>query len=93
MFGFLIAVAGGALTPMIEGPLARPVARALRDNVEVSDGELRALSFMIAMIIVGIFCAVFDSGSALSLAVGGTLGYFGMRLVKWLQRVIEGKRT
>lgn len=93
MFGFLIAVAGGVVTPMIETPLARPVAAALRGTVDVTDTELRALAFMIAMIGAGILCAVFDSGSALSLAVGGTVGYFGMRLVKWVQRIVEGKRT
>lgn len=93
MFGFLIAVAAGALTPMLEGPVARPVARAMGDNVELADGELRALSFMIAMIMAGILCALFSSGSALGLAVGGTLGYFGMRLLRWLQRLIEGKRA
>jgi len=93
MFGFLIAIAAGAVTPMIETPVARPLARAMGDNVELADGELRTLAFMIAMIVAGVLCAVFDSGSALSLAVGGTLGYFGMRLVRWLQRVIEGKRA
>jgi len=92
MFGFLIAVAAGAVTPMIEGPVARPLAQAMNDNIELADGELRALAFMIAMIIAGLLCALFSSGSALGLAVGGTLGYFGMRLVRWLQRIIEGKR-
>ncbi|MCF2872171.1 hypothetical protein L0664_13930 [Octadecabacter sp. G9-8] len=93
MFGFLIAVAAGAATPMLEGPLARPLAQAMGDNVEIADGELRTLSFMIAMIIAGILCALFSSGSALGLAVGGALGYFGMRLLRWLQRIVEGKRT
>ena len=93
MLGFLIAVAAGAVTPMLEGHVARPLAQAMRDTVEVADGELRTLAFMIAMIVAGLLCAVFSSGSALGLAVGGTLGYFGMRLVRWLQRVIEGKRA
>jgi len=91
MFGFLIAVVAGAVTPMIETPLARPVARMLGENIEIQEGELRALAFMIAMIIAGILCAVFSSGSALGLAVGGTLGYFGMRLVRLVQRMIENK--
>lgn len=91
MFGFLIAVVAGAVTPMIETPLARPVARMLGENIEIQEGELRVLAFMIAMIIAGILCAVFSSGSALGLAVGGTLGYFGMRLVRMVQRMIENK--
>lgn len=93
MFGFLIAVAMGAVTPMLEGPLARPVARSLGDNIEITNAELRTIAFMIAMIIAGLLCAVFSSGSALALAVGGALGYFGARLLRWLQRIIEGKRT
>lgn len=92
MFGFLIAVAAGALTPMIEGPVARPAARAMSASIELGDGEIRALAFMIAMIGAGILCAVFSSGSALGLAVGGTLGYFGLRIVQVLQRVIAGSK-
>lgn len=91
MFGFLIAIAAGAVTPMIETPVARPVAAAVRSSVEVTDTELRALAFMIAMIAAGLLCALFDSGSPLSLAVGGTLGYFGTRLLTWLKRVVDGK--
>jgi hypothetical protein len=42
----------------------------------VQENEVRALAFMIAMIVVGVACSVFDAGSPLGLAVGGTLGYF-----------------
>ena len=92
MLGFLIAIGAGVVTPMIEGPVARPVAQALAENVALEDGELRTLAFMIAMIAAGLICAMLGTGSALSLAVGGTLGYFGARLARWLQRVIEGRR-
>ena len=93
MFGFLIALAAGAAAPMLEGPVAHPIAQALRDKVELADGELRALAFMVAMILAGILCALFSSGSALGLAVGGTLGYFTPRLVGWVQRTIAGKSS
>jgi len=92
MFGFLIAFAAGAATPMIEAPLARPIARMMGETIDVQGTELRALAFMIAMIIAGILCAVFSSGSALGLAVGGVLGYFFMRLLRTAQRMIEDKR-
>ena len=92
MLGFIIAVAGGALTPMIETPLARPAARALSNVIEVEDTELRLLAFMLAMLIVAILCAVFNTGSTLGLVVGGMLGYFGGRLARWAQRAIEEKR-
>lgn len=93
MFGFLIALIGGAVTPMIEAPLARPVARMMGEGFDVKETEVRALAFMIAMIIAGILCSVFNSGSALGLAVGGTLGYFAMRLLRTAQRMIEDKRS
>ncbi len=92
MLGFLIAVAAGAATPMLEAPVARPLARAMSSNVELAEGELRALAFMIAMIGAGILCSLLDSGSALGLAVGGTLGYFGLRLLQWGQRIVEARR-
>ena len=92
MFGFLIAVIAGAVTPMIEAPLARPVARLMGENFDVKDTEMRALAFMIAMVAAGVLCSVFNSGSALGLAVGGTLGYFATRLLHTAQRVIEDKR-
>jgi len=91
MLGFLISIAAGFATPMIEGPVARPVAKAMGSNVEVKDTELRLLAFMLAMIIAGILAAVFSSGSALGLAAGGMIGYFGTRLVKWFKSAIGMK--
>jgi len=91
MFGFLIAVIAGAVTPMLEGPVARPIARMMGNNVEFADGELRALAFMVAMIGAGLLCAVFSTGTPLSLAIGGTLGYFAVRLARWAQRIMENR--
>ena len=79
--------------PMLEAPVARPIARMMGNNVELADGELRALAFMVAMIGAGVLCAVFSTGTPLSLAIGGTLGYFGMRLLRWAQRVIEDRTS
>ena len=93
MFGFLIALIAGGVTPMLEAPVARPIARMMGNNVELADGELRALAFMVAMIGAGVLCAVFSTGTPLSLAIGGTLGYFGMRLLRWAQRVIEDRKS
>ena len=50
------------------------------------------LTIPIAIIIAGVLCALFDSGSALGLAIGATLGFFIVRLGRWLQRIIEGNR-
>lgn len=93
MFGFLIALIAGFATPMLETPAARPIARLMGRNVELADGELRALAFMIAMIVAGVLCAVFSTGTPLSLAIGGTLGYFGTRLLGWGQRALENRKS
>jgi urea transporter len=93
MFGFLIAIAAGAVTPMVEDPLARRAAKSMGQHVEVQENEVRALAFMIAMIIAGVVCNVLDTGSPLGLAVGGALGYFGARLLRWGQRRIEDRRS
>ncbi|MBU2993763.1 hypothetical protein Q4555_11995 [Octadecabacter sp. 1_MG-2023] len=92
MFGFLIALIAGGVTPMLEGPIARPIAGMLSDSIELAEGELRTLAFMVAMIIAGVLCAVFSTGTPLSLAIGGTLGYFGMRLLRWGQRALENRK-
>lgn len=89
MFGFLIAVAAGAATPALERPVARPIVEALGENVRVEPGEVRALAYICAMIAAGILCAVFDTGTPLSLAIGGAFGFFAMRLLRWAQRVYE----
>ena len=69
------------------------MAQAMSQNIELGDGEVRALFFMVAIIAAGLICTILSTGSALGLAVGATLGYFGMRILRWLQRIIEGKRA
>ena len=93
MFGFLIAIAAGAATPSIEGPVARPVARLLGRHIEIQDTELRLVAFMIALIAAAIVASVFDTGSALGIVLGGMMGYFGPRLFAWLRGIIEGRKA
>lgn len=90
MLGFLFAIAAGAATPKIEDMAARPLARLFGTNVEVFDDELPVLAFMIGMFVVAILSTIFSNGSALALIIGGALGYFGLRLVRWGQRIVEG---
>lgn len=92
MLGFLIALAAGAATPMVETPLARPVARFLAGKIAVQDTELRLIAFMVALIIAGLLSAVFHSGSPLGLAIGASLGYFAARLIRWGQAAVNNRR-
>lgn len=92
MFGFFIALAAGFLTPHAEAPLARPVADALRHVIKLEEGETRLFSFIIVMLIAGLLCALFDTGSPLGVMLGGALGYFGLRLSAYAKSVLDGKR-
>ena len=85
MFGFIIALAAGFVTPTLEESLARPVAKALAPRIPVQPNEMRLLAFMIAMLIAVLIAGIFSTGSPLGLLVGGILGYFGQRIIAAIQ--------
>ena len=76
MLGFIIAVIAGFLTPHLEAPVGKPVAKAIEGFVELEAGETRLFSFIVAMLIAGVLCALFDTGSPLGVMLGGAIGYF-----------------
>ena len=92
MLGFLIAVAAGFLTPYSEEPLAKPLAETMRRHMAIEPGEVRLLAFVLMMVAAGLLSALFDSGNALGLAIGGGLGYFLLRLVAALRVIVEGRK-
>lgn len=92
MLGFILAVVAGWLTPVAEGPVARPLAKAMRPQVAVEEGEMRVLAFIFMMLVAGLLAEIFDSGSAFWVIAGGTLGFFGTRIVTWLRGVLGGRR-
>ena len=49
------------------------------------------LAFIIMMLVAGLLAEIFDSGSAFWVIVGGTLGFFGTRIVTRLRGVLGGK--
>ncbi len=91
MIGFILAVVAGWLTPAVEGPLTRPLAKAMAPRILVEPGEMRALSFIIVMVAVGVLAELFDSGSTFWVILGGAIGFFGTRIIGALRVVIEGK--
>ncbi len=92
MFGFIVALAAGFITPTVEEPLAKPLARAMAPHIVVEPGEMRVLAFMLMMIAAGIVASVFGTGSALGLAVGGALGYFAARIVDAIRKAMDGRK-
>lgn len=93
MLGFIIAVAAGFLTPQIEGIVAAPVMKALRGHILIADTEKRLVAFIVAMLVAGIASAIFYSGTAFWMILGGTLGYFGTRIVAAIKKLIDDRNA
>jgi len=91
MFGFLIALGAGFLAPHLEKPLAEPLAKAMEGRIKVAPGEMRLLSFMVALVIGAVVCAALGTGSMFTIVIGGALGYFGTRIVAMIKGAVDGK--
>jgi hypothetical protein len=91
MIGFIIAVIAGLLTPQAEAAIARPLAKALPQPLAIETGEMRALAFIVVMLIAAVLAQILDSGSVLGVMVGGALGFFGLRIFAMIKSAIDGK--
>jgi ABC-type microcin C transport system permease subunit YejE len=91
MLGFIIAVGGGVLVPMLEDPVGQTVSDQLRKFMPVEVGEARIIALLAVLIAVALLSALFGSGSILGVAVGVTLGYFATRLVTIVKKAVDGK--
>ena len=92
MLGFIVAVIAGFLTPHIEPPVTRPLARMIERWITLEPGDVRLLSFALALLAAGLVAVLLDSGSAFWIVLGGTLGYFATRIVAALREVIDNRR-
>lgn len=92
MMGFLAAIALGYVTPQLEDMLARPLSEMLRPVLIIEASEMRLFAFMVAMLLAGIVAALFESAIPFWIILGGTLGYFGPRLVAAVRSIVEGKK-
>ena len=91
MLGFLIAVAAGFVSPHLDEPVSARIAGALKDSLPIETSEYRVVSFMVALLAAAILAALVDNDSPLAIVVGGVLGYFLMRIVETLRKLVEGK--
>lgn len=91
MLGFLIAVGAGFLVPVIEGVVGETIAEALRKNMELEMSETRVISVLVALLAASLLAMAFDSGNAFSIALGLTIGVFGMRLIAVIKKAVDGK--
>ena len=91
MLGFICAVIAGFAAKYADEPLTRPLVRAAQGKVEIEPGEVRLVSFIIAMLLAGIAAELLDSGSMFWLILGGALGYFALRLVNAVKAMLEAR--
>jgi hypothetical protein len=92
MFGFLIAAGLGFATPQIESLIA-PLLKGITPHIPVTDNEKRLVAFMVAMLAAGIASAILYSGSAFWIVTGGTLGYFGTRIVAAIKKLVAERNA
>ena len=91
MLGFIVGLIAGFATPHLEEPVARPVARAIAHEIPIEPEELLLLAFMIALLIASVIAAAAESSNAFSVVLGGTIGYFAVRILAMVRRAIDGR--
>ncbi|SFR36759.1 hypothetical protein SAMN04488005_1016 [Yoonia tamlensis] len=92
MFGFIIAVGFGFLTPQIETMIA-PLIKGITAHIPIADTEKRLVAFMVALLAAGIASAILYSGTAFWVIAGGVLGYFGTRIVAVIKKQIDARKS
>ena len=92
MWGFIIAIGLGFLTPQIETLIA-PLLKGITAHIPIVDTEKRLVAFIVAMLAAGIASATLYSGTAFWIMAGGTLGYFGTRIVAAIKKLIEERQS
>ncbi|MDO6591870.1 hypothetical protein DS901_06305 [Loktanella sp. D2R18] len=92
MFGFLIAAGLGFATPHIE-PLIAPLLKGITAHIPIAETEKRLVAFMVAMLAAGIASAILYSGTAFWIVAGGSLGYFGVRIVAAIKKLIAERNA
>ena len=89
MFVFIIALIAGFITPYLDGPVARPIAKLLSPLFAVEESEHRLISFMVALLGTGLLTRVFYSGTPFWIAIGLVLGYFALRIVAGAKAMMD----
>ena len=89
MLGFICAVIAGFGAHYVDEPLVRPLTRALQGKIDIEPSETRLVGFILTMLIAGVAAELLDSGSAFWIILGGSLGYFALRIVAAVKAVID----
>lgn len=93
MLGFIVAAIAGFITPQLETPVARPLARMMEKHITLEAAETRLIAFIVAMLGAGIVASLLDSGSAFWMILGGAFGYFATRLVAAARAIMDARKA
>lgn len=92
MWGFIVAIIGGLLVAPAEEVLAKPFARLIAPVVKIEENEMRALSFALVLLIVGIIVELIHSGKPFWVILGAVIGLFGQRIFTWGRGQFDKRR-
>lgn len=93
MFGIIIGLIAGFLTPHADSTVARPVAAQLRRFIEVSESEMRVLSVIIMGVLAGAASVFLHSSNAFWVALAVGVGYFGTRLMDGARKGMDNRKA
>lgn len=89
MFGFLLAIGAGFVTPQLDKPVAEPLLKAVSGWIDTTEVEVRLVAFMIAMLAAGVASNLLNSGATFWVILGGVLGYFLTRIIAAAKTAID----
>lgn len=90
MFGLIVAGVIGFLTPQFQSAVAPPVAKTL-SFLKIEEQEYDLLGLLLAVLTAGLVATIIGSGTALTVAVGLTIGYFATRLIALAKEMTKSK--
>lgn len=85
MIGFIIALAAGFAAPHLDESVTRRLLATLSGRMKIDPGEVRIISFMLAMLGAGLVATLLSSGTPVFIVLGGIIGYFATPILLALQ--------
>jgi hypothetical protein len=91
MLGFLFAIVAGLATPYVEAPLAEPIARWIKQHMDLEPTETRMIAFIMMLLLAALVSALLNSGATFFVVFGAGLGYFLIRIVGAIREIIADR--
>ncbi|MEL6548700.1 MAG: hypothetical protein AAFQ54_00490 [Pseudomonadota bacterium] len=89
MLAFILAIAAGFASRLVQEPLVGALEKVLLDKIDIKTEDALALSYAVCLLVVGILVALSASTvSAFAILLGGLLGLFGTEIVAAIRKAI-----